>query len=177
MKRLHNKLLIPTIALASFFAACNKDYLNVNSDPNRTTDDNITPELIFTQAATNVSMRQIGASPGSEGSTIDLQYAQDWVGYMSNTGDFALPQIESSYNIDFAFGDNSWQRDYGTLFDLNQVKTKALANDNKVLAGAAMILSAKLFQEVVDTYGNVPYSHAFYMQVYKHPVYDRAQDI
>ncbi|QEC70053.1 SusD/RagB family nutrient-binding outer membrane lipoprotein [Panacibacter ginsenosidivorans] len=177
MKKIQNSILIATLALASCLAGCNKDYLNVNSDPNRTTDDNITPDLIFTQAATNVAMRHIGASPGSEGSTIDLQFAQDWVGYMSNTGDFALPQIESSYNIDFAFGDNAWQRDYGTLFDLYQAKTKALANGNKVLAGAAMILSAKLFQDVVDTYGDVPYSQAFQTNVYKHPVYDKAQDI
>ncbi|HRH47267.1 MAG TPA: SusD/RagB family nutrient-binding outer membrane lipoprotein [Panacibacter sp.] len=177
MKKINNSILIAALAVTVFLAGCKKDYLDVNSDPNRTTDDNITADLIFTQAATNVSMRHIGASPGSEGSTIDLQFAQDWVGYMCNTGDFALPQIESSYNIDFAFGDNAWQRDYGTLFDLYQVKTKALANGNKVLAGAAMILSAKLFQDVVDTYGDVPYSQAFQTQVYKYPVYDKAQDI
>ncbi|HRI22257.1 MAG TPA: SusD/RagB family nutrient-binding outer membrane lipoprotein [Panacibacter sp.] len=177
MKKISNRLWIAALALTWVFAGCSKDYFDVNADPNRTTDDNITPELIFTQAATNVSMRHIGASPGSEGSTIDLQFAQDWVGYMCNTGDFALPQIESSYNIDFAFGDNAWQRDYATLFDLYKVKTKAQEQNNKVLAGAAMILSAKLFQDVVDTYGDVPYSQAFQTDVYKYPVYDKAQDI
>src|SRR6476660_8676027 len=40
-----------------------------------------------------------------------------------------------------------------------------------------MILSAKMFQELVDTYGDVPYSQAFQTQVYKRPVYDKAQDI
>src|SRR6476659_2805796 len=96
---------------------------------------------------------------------------------MASSGDFAIDQIETTYNIDFAFGDLSWQRDYAVLFDLYLVKTKALANENKPLAGAAMILSAMMFQELVDTYGDIPYSQAFQTQTYKHPAYDHAQDI
>jgi hypothetical protein len=165
------------MALASVIAGCNKDYLDVNNDPNRTTDENITPDLLFTQAATAVGYRTIGTAIGGEGAKTELQFAQNWVGYMAGTGDFAVEQIETTYNIDFAFGDVPWQRDYGVLFDLNLTKTKALAIDNKVLAGAAMILSAKMFQELVDTYGDVPYSQAFQTQVYKHPAYDKAQDI
>ena len=119
----------------------------------------------------------MGTVIGGEGAKTELQYAQNWVGYMAGTGDFAVEQIETTYNIDFAFGDLPWQRDYGVLFDLNLTKTKALAADDKVLAAAAMILSAKMFQELVDTYGDVPYSQAFQTDVYKHPAYDRAEDI
>jgi hypothetical protein len=177
MKKINNRILIATLALTSLFASCKKEYFDVNNDPNRTTDNNITPELLFTQAATAVGYRTIGTAIGGEGAKTELQYAQNWVGYMAGTGDFAVEQIETTYNIDFAFGDNSWQRDYGVLFDLYLTKTKALAQDNKVLAGAAMILSAKMFQELVDTYGDIPYSQAFQTNVYKHPAYDKAQDI
>lgn len=176
MKKINNKLLV-LLALTVVFASCKKDYLDVNSDPNRVTDDNITPELIFTQAATTVGIRSLGGQAGSEGGKTDHQFAQDWVGYMSSSGDFAIDQIETTYNIDFAFGDLAWQRDYATLFDLSLVKTKALAADNKVLAGASMILSALMFQQIVDTWGDAPYSQAFQTQVYKHPAYDKAQDI
>jgi hypothetical protein len=177
MKKTQNSFLFATLAVVTFFASCSKDYLDVNNDPNRPTDENITPELLFTQAATGVGYRTIGTAIGGEGAKTELQFAQNWVGYMSGTGDFAVEQIETTYNIDFAFGDNSWQRDYGVLFDLNLTKTKAFAEDNKVLAGAAMILSAKMFQELVDTYGDLPYTQAFQTQVYKRPVYDKAQDI
>lgn len=177
MKKIQNKLLIVTLALAVVFTGCSKDYLDVNSDPNRVTDENITPELIFTQAATSVGIRSVGGQAGSEGAKTDLQYVENWMGYMASSGDFAIDQIETTYNIDFAFGDNAWQRDYATLFDLSLVKTKALAKDNKVLAGAAMILSAKMFQELVDTYGDIPYSQAFKSNEFKHPVYDDAQSI
>ena len=177
MKKTQTRFLFTILALVTLFASCSKDYLDVNDDPNRPTDENITPELIFTQAATGVGYRTIGTSIGGEGAKTELQYAQNWVGYMSGTGDFAVEQIETTYNIDFAFGDIPWQRDYGILFDLDQTKTKALAEDKKVLAGATMILSAKMFQELVDTYGDVPLPQAFQTQVYKHPVYDKAQDI
>src|SRR4030095_5992284 len=177
MKKIQNRFLFVTLALVALFASCSKDYLDVNDDPNRTTDENVTPELLFTQAATAVGYRTIGTVIGGEGAQTELQYAQNWVGYMAGTGDFAIEQIETTYNIDFAFGDPPWQRDYGVLFDLNRTKTKALAEDNKVLAGAAMILSAKMFQELVDTYGDLPYTQAFQTQVYKRPVYDKAQDI
>jgi hypothetical protein len=177
MKKINNKIFIATFALTAVFAGCSKDYLDVNSDPNRVTDENITPELIFTQAATSVGIRSVGGQAGSEGSKTDLQFVENWMGYMASSGDFAIDQIETTYNIDFAFGDNSWQRDYATLFDLYLVKTKAQANNNPVLAGAAMILSAKMFQELVDTYGDIPYSQAFKSREYKSPAYDDAQSI
>jgi len=177
MKKTQNRFLFGTLALIVLFASCKKDYLDINDDPNRPTDENITPELLFTQAATAAGYRTIGTVIGGEGAKTELQFAQNWVGYMAGTGDFAVEQIETTYNIDFAFGDLPWQRDYSVLFDLDLTKTKALAEDRKVLAGAAMILSAKMFQELVDTYGDVPYSQAFQTQVYKRPLYDKAQDI
>lgn len=177
MKKIQNGFLFAVLALATFFTSCKKEYLDVNNDPNRTTDENITPELLFTQAATYAGYRTIGTVVGGEGAKTELQYAQNWVGYMAGTGDFAVEQIETTYNIDFAFGDIPWQRDYGVLFDLYLTKQKALTEGNKPLAGAAMILSAKMFQELADTYGDIPYSQAFQTQTYTHPAYDKAQDV
>ncbi len=178
MNHINKKLLVAAVAFTSFFTGCKKEYLDINSDPNRVTDDNITAELIFTQAAVTAGIRQVGGQAGGEGGTTDVQFANDWVGYMSGTGDFALNGIETSYNIDFSFGDLPWQRDYALLFDLSQVKNKALVpGGDTVLAGAAMILSAKSFQELVDTYGDIPYSQAFKNNEFKHPAYDKAQDI
>ena len=81
---------------------------------------------------------------------------------MAANGSFAREYTETSYNIDFTFGDNSWQRDYALLFDLHQAKVKGLvAGGDTALAGAAMVLSAKLFQELVMHYGDIPYSPGF----------------
>jgi hypothetical protein len=176
MRYIHKKILAVVIA-AGMLGGCSKDYLDVNTDPNRGTDENVSPELIFTQAAVTAGIRMVGGQAGAEGGKGDLQFAMDWVGYMSGTGDYALDGQESSYNIDFSFSDNSWKRDYALLFSLEDVKVKALAQGNKLLAGAAMILSAKKFQEMTDTYGDIPCSQAFKISQYPKPGYDTPQEI
>ena len=75
------------------------------------------------------------------------------------------------------FGDGTFQNRYNTLFDLHQAEVKGLARGNIDLAAASIILSAKLFQEVVDLYGDVPYSQAFQTDKYTTPIYDPAQSI
>ena len=176
MKQANRKIIFGVLAAVMILSGCKK-FLDVNDDPNRVTDDNITPELIFTQAAVTSGIRVVGGQAGGEGGKTDVQFAMNWVGYMSGTGDFALDGEESSYNIGFAFADNSWQRDYALLFSLYQVKTKALARNNELLAGAAMILSAKFFQELTDAFGDIPYSQAFQTNLYPRPAYDKPQDI
>lgn len=147
---------------------CKKDFLDVNDDPNRATDNNISAELIFPQAANGVGVRMGSAN---------LEFIQKWVGYMSASGDFAIEQDETTYNVSFSFGDVLWQNNYNVLFDLYLTKQKALAAGDTVLAGASMILSARLWQDMVDIYGNIPYSQAFQTQAYRRPEYDKGQDI
>ncbi|MEP6682624.1 MAG: SusD/RagB family nutrient-binding outer membrane lipoprotein [Parafilimonas sp.] len=178
MRYLNKKLLFAIAIIILLAPGCSKNYLDVNNDPNRVTGDNITPELVFTQAAVTTGIRMVGGQAGSEGAVTDIQFAENWVGYMSGTGDYASNGPISTYNLDFTFADNSWKRDYALLADLYAVKTKALvANGDTVLAGAAIILSAKVWQEMVDAFGDIPYSQAFQPNTYSHPVYDKAQDI
>lgn len=167
MKRVKYNNLIYGFVIAAFaFAGCSKE-LDVNKDPNRVTDDNVTPELIFTQAE-----QAVGALPVN-----GYGFLQNWVGYFAPNGDFAPNQVEQTYNIDFGFGDPLWQNSYNVLFDLYKAKTKALDQQNTMLAGAAMILSAKMFQELIDLYGDLPYKEAFQSDIYSNPKYDNAKDV
>ncbi|WP_207514890.1 SusD/RagB family nutrient-binding outer membrane lipoprotein [Longitalea luteola] len=166
--KINRRICGAVLAVIVACTGCKKGWLDVNEDPNRATDANITAELIFPQAAHSVGARLASGN---------LQFIQNWMGYMSASGDFAIQQDETTYNIDFTFGDVLWQNNYNVLFDLYLVKQKALAAENQVLAGAAMILSARLWQDMVDIYGNIPYSQAFQSNSYRQPAYDRAQDI
>ena len=158
----NNRIFFVLAALGMFLISCKKDFLDVNNDPNRPTDANITPQQIFPAAADEVG-----------GTINDYGFAENWVGYFAPNGDFARDQEQTSYDIDFSFGNGPWADYYNTLFDLYQVKTKSLvAGGDSVLAGATMILYAKLFQELVDTYGSVPYSQAFQIGKYSRPAYD-----
>ena len=145
---------------------CKKTFLDVNDDPNRATDENMTAELIFPQAAHGVGARHASGNFG---------FIQNWMGYMSSSGDFSIQQDETTYNIDFSFGDVLWQNHYNVLFDLHLAKQKAIAINDSVLAGASMVLSARLFQDLVDIYGNIPYSQAFQTNAYRQPAYDKAR--
>ena len=149
-------------------SSCKKTYLDVNNDPNRVTDANITAELIFTQAENAVGQR---AASGN------FLFLDQWMGYLAPNGGFVPQQDIITYDVDFIFGEALFQNHYDVLFDLHQAEVKSLATGDIALAGASIILSAKLFQELVDLYGDIPYSQAFQVNSYTTPAYDNAQDI
>lgn len=167
LNKLFLLLLLPAGSI--IFNSCSKNFLDVNDDPNRATENTITPQLIFTGAEVGVGSRQASGN---------FTFLDHWMGYFAPNGDFAPDFKEQTYDLDFSFGNTLWVNHYNVLFDLHQAKVKSLvAGGDSVLAGASMILSAKLFQELVDLYGDIPYSQAFQTSQYPTPAYDKAQDI
>ncbi|MEI6556645.1 MAG: SusD/RagB family nutrient-binding outer membrane lipoprotein [Paludibacter sp.] len=143
------------------------DFLDINKDPNRVTDSNVTPELIFTQAENAIGTRQ----------ATRFVFMNNWMGYWARSGSFIVEQEETTYKVTSTFTENNWDQAYNILFDLYKVKTMALTANDSVLAGASMILSVKLWQETVDQFGAIPYTQAFDHLKYPTPVYDRADSI
>lgn len=173
MNRIHHmslqKMFIALIVAGMAFTGCSKGYLDINDDPNRPTEeDDIAPQLILPATLHATGQRQ---------ASNNFTFLGNWMGYWAPSGSYAIVQDETSYNIDFNFGDVLWQNHYNVLFDLEQTIRRAKPINDSVIAGAAMVLSAKLTQEVVDIYGNVPYSQAFKGNENTHPGYDNAADI
>lgn len=166
MKKIKNIFMLSLLAVVFATSSCS-DFLDVNKDPNRVTDDNVTPDLIFTNAETTVGQRQ----------ATRFVFLNNWMGYWSRSGTFIVEQEETTYKVANTFPETNWDQAYNILFDLYQVKNKALANGDKVLAGASMVLSIKLWQETVDQFGAVPYSQAFDYVKYPRPAYDAATNI
>jgi hypothetical protein len=166
MKYIKIKALVIGVAAVGLLSTtgCKKSYLDINSNPNAVTESNVTAELIFPSAAVRV---------GGRTATGNLTFLQSWMGYYSQPGDFAIDQEQTSYNITFTFGQAFWQNHYDVLFDLEQTRKKALVAGDSVLAGASMILSAKLWQELVDLYGNIPFTQAFHIEQTSTPAYDK----
>jgi len=167
MKHINKIFLFTVLALGLATTGCKK-YLDVNQDPNRVTDSTVTGELIFTQAENAVGVRQASG---------DWGVFDQWIGYFSSNGDFA-PQLNViTYNVDFSFSNNLWGNHYNVLFDLYLAKKKALASGDTLVAGASMVLSAKLWQELADVFGNIPYSQTFQTPTNTTPAYDKAADV
>jgi len=166
MKHINRQSILILAVFAIGFASCSKTWLDVNTDPNRVTDANVTAELILPAAENEVGQLAVGSTS-----------LHEWMGYWAPNGGFVPQQNVISYNIDFTFADGLFQTYYNTLFDLHQAEVKGLASGDTDLAAASIILSSKLFQEVADFFGDVPYSQAFQVGKYTTPVYDPAQQI
>ncbi|MFP5040321.1 SusD/RagB family nutrient-binding outer membrane lipoprotein [Parasediminibacterium sp. JCM 36343] len=169
MRNIFKKPLGATILLGVIlFSSCKKDtFLNVNEDPNNVTDKTVTPYLIFPSAVNQVGTRQFG----------NLDFLQQWMGYEAQSGNFVPDQTITTYNTSYSYNNNLWANDYGALFDLHQTKVKAYAVGDSGIASAAMIMSVQIFQNLVDAFGDVPYSQAFDNVKYPAPAYDKAQNI
>lgn len=177
MKYSNKKILFAILSAAILLGGCKKGFLDINQDPNRVTDDNVTPELIFAAAAEGTGATNIGLRANGAGARGPMQFAQNWIGYMASNGDFAREQTETSYDIDFGFGNVLFTSRYNVLFDLHQAEVKGLASGDTAIAGASIILSAKIFQELTDLFGNIPYTEAFKVKETTRPIYDKAPDI
>ncbi|MCF3111867.1 SusD/RagB family nutrient-binding outer membrane lipoprotein [Niabella sp. CC-SYL272] len=156
-------LLVPALMM---LASCKK-FLDVNQNPNQATDKNIPYRTLFTGALESAAEQQAGGPT----------FLMHWMGYWASPGDYAIDQSETTYNVPNSFTNGVWTSTYDLLFDLYQTKTKALAEKDSVTAGCAMILSVRYFQDLVDIFGNVPYSQCFNSYRTPQPVYDKAEDI
>ena len=165
MKKHINKSLFLAALVSLSVAGCKKE-LDINTTPNQVTESNITAELIFPSALHNVGVQSTNA----------YGWLNNWIGYWSPSGAFAPSTEESSYNITSTFQENKWSGIYNTLYDLKTVERKAEETGEEFYRGASIILQSHLYQNLVDLYGNVPYSEAFNPDI-RTPAYDNAENI
>lgn len=126
---------------------CNKTFLDVNTNPNQL--PTATPAFVIANALNVTTTNMTG--PNDLGSYWSGQWTQS-NGYILSTTIFA-------YN--FTNGDfNYWDGYYDNLQDYQYVIDGADKAGQGYLKGPAKVMKAFLFQQLVDMYGNVPYSDA-----------------
>jgi len=144
--------------------ACGDSFLDINQNPNQAVSS--TPELTLTNAlnvtAARLSANEIGAF---------------WAGQWSPSGSVSGFTAEKSYDITTTFRTTIWTGPYDNLQDYKYVKETALAAGKKSIAGMALVMKAFNFQQIVDAYGNAPYSDALKGTVSIRPKYDDASAI
>jgi hypothetical protein len=166
MKKNLNKLAFLSLLFFVGIAGCKKQ-LDINENPNQATETNVTAELILPNA-----LHGVGAQ-----TALGYGWLANWMGHWSASGSFNPSTEESSYNITNTFAEGKWAGIYNVLFDLHQVEQKALASNQPFYRGIALIMKAHLFQNLVDLYGNVPYSQAFKPNEFPTPTFDKGEDI
>ncbi|MGN6421092.1 MAG: SusD/RagB family nutrient-binding outer membrane lipoprotein [Pseudobacter sp.] len=166
MKHSMYKWILPVVMLSAGIAGCKKQ-LDINKNPNNVTESNITAELILPNALSNTGAQ----------TALAYGWLANWMGYWSPSGSYNPNTEESTYNITSSFQETKWANIYNALFDLDVAETKAKAKGQDYMRAMAMIAKAHLFQNLVDLYGNIPYSQAFKPFEFPTPVYDKGEDV
>lgn len=163
------KQLLPILISAILIivgTGCSKSYFDINNNPNAAT--NTTPELVLPQALT------VSAS----GYINNYTFVSEWMGYWCPSGSYAISSSDlASYRQTTDFGNGIWTAYYHNLEDYDYIEQAAKTQGKTFYQGAAIVMKAFVFQQLVDMFNNVPYRQAFQGTNNIQPAFDNAQTI
>jgi len=143
--KLNNKIV--ALALAGLaLGGCKKTWLDVNTNPNSL--PSTTPDYVFTSGA-----NRTGALLG----------ANELGSYWSGLWTYSNTYITSTTIFAYQFNNtnfNYWDTWFDILEDFQYVIDNSDAKSQSYMKGPAQVMKAYTYQEVVDCYGNAPYSDA-----------------
>jgi len=165
-----NNIKVLCAAAVLFLGACKKDYLDINTNPNKPTT--VIPGLVLTNALN-------ATATNTTGSINYYQFASAWIGYWNYSGAVAAFAEERSYQFTSNYGPgvNIWAGLYNNLEDYDYVEKQGIKLNNAFYSAVAKTMKAYDFQNLVDIYGNLPYSEALKSTAAIRPHYDKGQAI
>jgi hypothetical protein len=168
MKKIINKYHYYIIVSVFFLSvtACNKQ-LNLNSDsPNGVTPAQISGSGVFANALQTTSTNI----------TNSYAFANEWMGVWARTSSYSPSGQQEVENFDVLndLGNGIWQSEYANIYNYNFIISHS--SSGSILPGASAVMKAMIFQDLVDVFGNVPYTQGGLGNIPK-PKYDTAQTI
>ena len=161
------KYIIPLVCILA--ASCKK-VLDINTDPNNPTTIAVSKLLTNSEAAFGTSLAIGGGNIGG--------LSEDLAVYTHQLTQRATADQYGVTGDDYWIG-QAWNGIYlSTLNNLEDIITHATADGNLKYAGIAKILKAYAYSQMVDVFGDVPFSEAnkFKSDV-KYPKFDAGKDI
>lgn len=159
------KIILSFAVLATFMAGCKKSLLDINADPNRAT---------FSTAQLTMPIALENAARIANTSYFPLAF---WTGYWATSNGFAKPVETYTYNITSNFLSGVWDNLYNNLADFDYIEKQANAQNLPAYQSIAKVMKAYDFHQLVDLYGNVPYTEALQGANNLAPKYDNGQTI
>ncbi len=165
------KLIILLTVLLALGSACKKDFLNIDEvNPNQAS---AVPANLVLPAALN-SVAELIDQPDN------YAFIYEWHGMWAISNGYVPPTSLTQYNLLNTSYQGIWDNTYLALQNLDYVEQASLASSEKYFRAIAMIMKVYLYHNLVDCYGNVPYSQALHggstPQNLK-PAYDNQQTI
>jgi Starch-binding associating with outer membrane len=144
--KLKSIILLGFILLAG--TSCNEKFLDVNTNPNSL--PTALPNFVFTNAVNTTASNMVFSN----------ETGSYWSGQWSQSNSYIVATTTFGYN--FTNGDfNYWDGFYNNLNDYQFVIDNAEEKGQKFLKGPARVMKSYVIQQLVDMYGNIPYSDAF----------------
>jgi hypothetical protein len=182
MKR---KLYI-SLGMVAILTSCTKNFLDINTDPNSPAKVELVKLLPTTEQGLAYGLGFTNDNRGARGLTeilavymhqVTVREAPDQYGAVGSdvsivgawTGIYASAPQQTTGGNDIT----------GTLQNAEVIIAQATAADNLIYAGIAKIIKAYAMSEIVDAFGNAPYSQAnkFASEGIRYPVYDKGATI
>jgi len=161
-------IILSAIVLLLGTSACS-DFLTVNEkNPNQASE--VPPTLILPAA--------LNASAAIMNNPDRFSFAYLWHGHWSISSSYSQPNDLTQYNIRNTSYQGNWSAFYINASNYNVIEqaSKGVATQDYFLA-MAKVMKAWIFHNLVDCYGNVPYTEAFNPLTNLKPAYDNQVDI
>lgn len=161
-------IYITLAALVLTSSSCEKFY-DINKDPDAIVEAPLS--TILTSATVNV-----GYFSGSDLNRFSTLIMQQYSG--QSTGTLNQTQEYDKYLITGNDANNLFSSSYATILnDLETIITRATAEGSPNYSGVAKLLKAYMYQNLVDAFGDLPYSEAQQLTANVAPKYDDDEQI
>jgi hypothetical protein len=159
------KALIIVFLIFIIGASCKKSFFDINQNPNQVTD--VSYKLVLPSA-----LAQVGSNISS-----GLDFANYWMGFWAQNGGTALNSTEVQFLFSNTYYQGVWTNFYYAINNLNYVEQSATTSNDNFYVGIAKTMKVLCYHNLIDLYGNVPYSQALQINNYPRPAYDDAATI
>ena len=148
--------------------SCKKSFFDVNTSPNQ-------PLTASYQLVLPAALNSMAANV-SDG----LEFSKYWMGFWAVSGGYAPNITEVTYKFSNSYHQEVWTNFYYEIKNLDYIEKSAeslLPVRDNFYAGIAKTLKVYCYHNLVDLYGNIPYSQALQIDKYPRPAYDDAATI
>lgn len=168
-----NLLYIAGLSLA--LASCS-NWLDVNETPNNATAETVSAELLLTSVQNDIAGDRAGHFNTANNAVNTISF-YNWAQMFTKSGDYSgnYPYLNGS--VTNGTFNPHWQYRYARIALLRNLKQKAEDAQLPGLKGIAQVLECIEFRELVDIFGDVPFTEGGLGAENLTPAYDKAEDI
>ena len=162
-------ILIIIAGLLVFMSSCSGDFLNVNEkNPNKASV--VDPALVLPAA-----LNQVAATMNNPRR---FEFVYLWHGLWSISAGYSQPQVLTQYKLINSSYQNAFIEFYIAGKNLDVIEKQSTAARDVYFKAIARIMKVYIFQNLVDCWGDVPYTEAFKTDEGNlKPKYDKQQAI